>query len=759
MGRHEAQFPLGGLSRELGYAYQQPFTTPDASNVVPKESIQGRARGGSRSGLSRAFAEQLGSGAPIYLLHGVQELVPAGGSSYVDEFTTVGDIWTIAAWKSFANGQYTPGFVGIRGTAHPQGNGGILSTGSTLATFSPAVNGDKVQTITLTVVDAVSITANPIYTRTIEIFAWMDGTTPNVLTDGLHVRFVAGFASDAGGAYTSQILATWYKGGVATQTYESSITRTVFDYPSSELIGTYTLYLNPDSGAGGTDPREFHASWVQAGGGGADLLGTVPDTPVGQRIGFGFDHTSTPASSSDETKLDRFTYAYSVTGQASSTPRIIAVSNHTTYEEDNAGMMVDNVAGDSELASSGISRLIHVREFQGLLYTPGYFVHSGTTWVAGVDPKIYTPSTDAWTAWTASACSLPAGSATNGVCRLIEVWRNAILLAGDDKSPHVFYLSKQNAPLDWDYSSTAYTGAVAGTTAGIVAGLPWKPITAIVAADSDTALIACRESIFALRGHPRQGGILGLLAPDIGIVSGAAWCHGMDGTIYFLSLEGLYRYRGGVEPLSRNRVPLELRNTNTNTYEPILGYDPVSELIFIFLTPKVTTQSTVNWMYHIPTEGFWPFTLPVTMQPSTVYRYSSETTGLRATLLGCRDGRIRKFDEMATTDDGTTLTSYVDIGPLRLAEVKDFDGVLEDVITTLAASSADCTIAVRVGNSAEVAFNATALYTWTVTAGRNPTERPRVTGHTAFIRISATGRWALETLTFARSLFGPTRVN
>ena len=43
--------PLGGLNEKGGYQKQPPFTTPDCSNVWPYDSVDGRARIGSRPGI------------------------------------------------------------------------------------------------------------------------------------------------------------------------------------------------------------------------------------------------------------------------------------------------------------------------------------------------------------------------------------------------------------------------------------------------------------------------------------------------------------------------------------------------------------------------------------------------------------------------------------------------------------------------------------------------------------------------------------
>ncbi len=55
------QFPLGGLNRERAHRQQPPFTTRDCSNVRPIGMIEQRERGGSRPGLVKSHADDIGT--------------------------------------------------------------------------------------------------------------------------------------------------------------------------------------------------------------------------------------------------------------------------------------------------------------------------------------------------------------------------------------------------------------------------------------------------------------------------------------------------------------------------------------------------------------------------------------------------------------------------------------------------------------------------------------------------------------------------
>lgn len=67
----EIVFPLKGVNRRFALITPPPYSTPDAENVRADDSMLGRARGGSRPGLSAWSSQQLGSGAAIRMLGSV----------------------------------------------------------------------------------------------------------------------------------------------------------------------------------------------------------------------------------------------------------------------------------------------------------------------------------------------------------------------------------------------------------------------------------------------------------------------------------------------------------------------------------------------------------------------------------------------------------------------------------------------------------------------------------------------------------------
>jgi hypothetical protein len=119
-------------------------------------------------------------------------------------------------------------------------------------------------------------------------------------------------------------------------------------------------------------------------------------------------------------------------------------------------------------------------------------------------------------------------------------------------------------------------------------------------------------------------------------------------------------------------------------------------------------------------------------------------------ILGGRDGKLRRFERGKETDDGTAFTSSIDYGPLPVVYEGTMDGLFNEMIAVLADGSGNVNWAVRGGNNAESAYNATAWATgqWTQ-EGLNPSVYPRVGGSDFFIRLSngqSGTKWAIEKL-------------
>jgi hypothetical protein len=53
-------FPYKGINKNWGVSDTPQYTSPDMLNVRPRDTLQGRIRGGQRPGLTKLYATDLG---------------------------------------------------------------------------------------------------------------------------------------------------------------------------------------------------------------------------------------------------------------------------------------------------------------------------------------------------------------------------------------------------------------------------------------------------------------------------------------------------------------------------------------------------------------------------------------------------------------------------------------------------------------------------------------------------------------------------
>jgi len=61
----EIPFPFAGLHEGMAAEKQPPTTSPQLNNVRPYDVEEGRARGGQRPGLVKAYDTQIGGEYPV----------------------------------------------------------------------------------------------------------------------------------------------------------------------------------------------------------------------------------------------------------------------------------------------------------------------------------------------------------------------------------------------------------------------------------------------------------------------------------------------------------------------------------------------------------------------------------------------------------------------------------------------------------------------------------------------------------------------
>ena len=769
-------FPVGGLHRGVGYQRQPPFTTPDALNVRPRDTLELRARGGSRPGIAKAYYTQLGGGNPVRMLGSVRYLVADGLTYTNDDFDGAAlssSMWTAATWVDASLPSILTDYASVSyNTAR-----GAVRTAITSFDTSQAYQIDLW-------ISPYGGSHNGKY----QIFGRMNDTTPLATTDGFVAELVM---EDATGAYAGTL-----------KTYDAT-TPTSYNLTGGTLSavkgGWFSCLYN-----GGT----ITVSWN-----GVTLLtqACAFGAGAGHRMGFGLNCTV----AGGVCLADEFRVQYRTNNKTQTiTAPIVASSNGLLYKESYAGalaqvstsatlasdrqlMCVDrgqklyiadngnpcvtgtdgtvtagvlDAAGVSDWTTLGISTYDHVvvvtaslagmvdstytidtiHATNGLTLTGAGALTGTCAYRVERCPKVYDPVAATLTKLTAGAAlgQVPSG------CPLMALFKDCLWLAGNPLAPQGWYACRQGATAlvpfgtDWDYAAAATDGgrAVAGTSTNT--GQLGEPITALAAWSNDYLLFGCRSSLWVLRGHPAYGGQFENLSRNIGVAGKKAWCFGPNGEFVWLSANGLYAMGAGAsgtpQAISIERLPKELVHVDGNTHHVSLAYDVESRGVHIFLTPLNASQR-LHWYLDWTNKSFWPVRIPGVQDPHDVFEYAGIDAADAAVLLACRDGYIRKFRADEETDDGTTITSYVQVGPLMLGDGYR-RGLLNEIVGVLDGSSGNATVTVHSGETAEASVSAAAVATETFVAGRNFSFRPRAGGGAACVKMAnaAARAWAFE---------------
>ena len=782
------EFPLGGLDERFAIQRQKPFTTVDALNVRPDGTLEQRTRGGSRPGLGRAFGELLGSGNPVNMLAQVRS-VASGKSVWEDSFDgpVDADIDT-EVWEKLTPGVILPDsgtgelptLTGFGKATTPFGfsaPSGTLIAG--LRKAVPALDDSEPYTIRM---DTTRLPAG-VFSRH-KIYAEMTGTDPK---DGIVVSTATSIASD-GKMLVGWDISSFINGIVQTTVFGSDNSLT---YSSGPL--TYFLTVN------GTTVTLLFGTLT--------LASTIVATLTGSRVGFGMKHTTIDAGGSTfvgNMEFFRINYS-SITNVEPNKNFVVAASNESVYIENNG--VLDTVSTSLTIASD---RQIMAQSRAGSLYIAdhsdafvtgdnGVMLNSVlddedgtiTDWTAVADAdddivvitngvggttngnyridsvsvsggltlatnpgdgtcsfrveralKKFDPQTGILTVLVESAGSVPAGNS------LIALYQDRLVIAGAALAPHVWYMSKQGDPTNWNLGGTSPARAVAGLTTD--AGQHPEPITAVAPFHDDYLIFGSPTSLWVLRGNPATvGGFLDNISQKIGIIDKQSWAYDPVGGLYFMGRAGLYYLTpnavGEPQPVSESKLPDELVNLDVNSDDIMLAYDVAARGLHICITPKlggVTTQ----WWLDTELQSFWKVSLAADHHAFSLLSYDADSPNDAGVLLGCKDGRIRKFSNSFASDDGTAISSHVLIGPVALGGSEYLEGKVKEIITTLDVRSGDVAYSVLTGDSAQAASTATATTTGTITSGANNSIRPQGRGRYFYLKL-ANGNgtpWAVE---------------
>jgi hypothetical protein len=262
-----------------------------------------------------------------------------------------------------------------------------------------------------------------------------------------------------------------------------------------------------------------------------------------------------------------------------------------------------------------------------------------------------------------------------------------------------------------------------------------------------------------------------------------SWCFDEFGNLYFAGTDGIYKLGRG--ELSLRNISLEPLPSlyedggfDPTTHRITMGYDKRRKGVIIAIT-TVSDGTNANYFYSVEGEGFFPETYPEQCGAYSQFYYAANDNDYADLLVGCSDGYVRKFSDVAKDDDigatDETISSNVlmpitDLSPDADEEQGRITSITLDGAggaTSGAFGDTDAiTYDVHVSNAAEtlaedITDGATPIHTGTV-SGPGRQKRVRVRARGKFVGIvlkntTAASSWALDKISVLTRVCGRLR--
>jgi len=338
--------------------------------------------------------------------------------------------------------------------------------------------------------------------------------------------------------------------------------------------------------------------------------------------------------------------------------------------------------------------------------------------------------------------------------KLIEAWRDRLVVARSASDPHIWDMSAFGDPDDWDFFPPVPNErqAISGTNTDGPGASP-DIVNTLVPYTDDILLFGGDHSIWALVNDPAAGGRFDLVSDITGMSFGRPWAKDPNGVLYFFgSRGGLYRMVPGGRPerVSLRRIDRRLQDIDLSTHYIRLAYNYRDEGIHIFQCPFGTGGTTVkHWFYDIKHDGFWEdkfgTSANTTVQPSSVWVIDGDEAADRIMIMGCEDGKVRQWDESSKNDTvSLAVDSLVTMGPVE-GQTPGYEIQFSGLTAVLGSQDDGCRY--ELFSAEEPSSIGEVLRSGTLEPGRNPPKWDRMTGAYCFMRLrnaSIDQRWSYE---------------
>lgn len=368
-------------------------------------------------------------------------------------------------------------------------------------------------------------------------------------------------------------------------------------------------------------------------------------------------------------------------------------------------------------------------------------------WTDGTNYRTYDALTDTVSSWTATgAGQIP----TRG--RLLEVWNGRAVLAGFENQPHNYAMSAVGDFDDWDFFPPVATATQAVIGNAAESGECPDVINAWIPYSDDLAIVGGDHSIHRMTGDPAANGQFDLISNVTGMAFGRAWAKDDRGVVYFYgSTGGVWALLPGAGPPERISIDIDsrLKAVNIGSTDIRLVWDSTEECLYVLLTP-FAGGATTHYVWDRGERAWVKDVYPNAQNPTCVHVSDGDDPADRVLVFGSSDGYVRYMDLDGLDDDGTAITSYAFVGPLRFGG-GEIEAVMRDLTAVLAGDSGSMDYSVYAAESPDFSLLPAAAFSGTWAAGRNSPVKDRCRGESVWIKMGrfsnpTSGRWALESL-------------
>jgi hypothetical protein len=321
-------------------------------------------------------------------------------------------------------------------------------------------------------------------------------------------------------------------------------------------------------------------------------------------------------------------------------------------------------------------------------------------------------------------------------CRLGCAWRGRLVVARGDSASD-WFMSAVAEPFNFEFFPDLVTETQAVSGASSQVGEIPDLVNALVPMSDDLLAFGCDSSIWMLYGDPMTSGVLNRLSTVTGMAFGSSWCADERGAIYFVgSRSGFYRMTpdGGVQPLSEGRIHRRAQEIDMARFTPRAIWNDLDGGVHFFFVPTDGKGEAIHYFWERATGAWWPDQFHgAGRQVRGVYLSDGDHPQDRAILLGCADGRVRRWSPSAVDDDGEQIRASVLVGPVN-PDTFPLESRVTCVEVVLARDQGGAVVGVLGTNEADVPMHVgtTAL----VKPGRSGYTRMRARGSHIWVEIA-----------------------